>query len=144
MPRIIVIDDEKNICRTVSMVLMGEDYDVETASSAEDGLAQIQADAFDVAILDVQLGGMSGIELLEKLHKFPQAPEVIMMSGHAMLSDAVNATRRKTTRPRQTPTQRPKRRRTTYTHTKNSKPRRRQHHTRFLWHPRRIPRHAQN
>ena len=69
MPRIIVIDDEKNICRTVSMVLMGEDYDVETASSAEDGLAQIQADAFDVAILDVQLGGMSGIELLEKLHK---------------------------------------------------------------------------
>ena len=93
MPRIIVIDDEKNICRTVSMVLMGEDYDVETASSAEDGLAQIQADAFDVAILDVQLGGMSGIELLEKLHKFPQAPEVIMMSGHAMLSDAVNATR---------------------------------------------------
>ncbi len=93
MPRIIVIDDEKNICRTVSMVLTGEDYDVDTAQSAEDGFAQIQAQSYDVAILDVQLGGMSGLELLEKLRKHPKAPEVIMMSGHAMLSDAVNATR---------------------------------------------------
>ncbi len=75
------------------MVLTGEDYDVDTAQSAEDGFAQIQAQSYDVAILDVQLGGMSGLELLEKLRNHPKAPEVIMMSGHAMLSDAVNATR---------------------------------------------------
>lgn len=93
MARIIVIDDEKNICRSVSMVLTGEDYDVDTANSAEEGLEYIRQNNYDAAILDVQLGGMSGIEMLEKLHKFPTPPEVVMMSGHAMLTDAVNATR---------------------------------------------------
>lgn len=91
--KIIVVDDEKNICRTISMVLMGEDYDVETASSAEEGLEMLAEQTFDVALLDVQMTGMSGLEMLERIHQMDAPPEVVMMSGHAMLTDAVNATR---------------------------------------------------
>lgn len=90
---ILVVDDEKNICRTISMVLMGEDYDVETALSAEEGLALLADHSYDVALLDVQMSGMSGLEMLERIHQMEAPPEVIMMSGHAMLTDAVNATR---------------------------------------------------
>lgn len=91
--KILVVDDEKNICRTISMILEGEDYDVETASSAEEGLELLAANTYDVALLDVQMGGMSGLEMLERIHQMDSAPEVVMMSGHAMLTDAVNATR---------------------------------------------------
>ena len=90
---ILVVDDEKNICRTVSMVLQGEDYEVDTASSAEEGLEMLSEHSYDVVLLDVQMSGMSGIEMLERVRQMDGAPEVIMMSGHAMLTDAVNATR---------------------------------------------------
>lgn len=90
---ILVVDDEKNICRTVSMVLEGEDYEVDTASCAEEGLEMINDHAYDVMLVDVQMTGMSGLEMLERVRQLENHPEVIMMSGHAMLTDAVNATR---------------------------------------------------
>ena len=90
---ILVVDDEKNICRTISMVLQGEDYEVDTASSAEEGLEMLAERSYDVLLLDVQMTGMTGLEMLERVHQMDGAPEVVMMSGHAMLTDAVNATR---------------------------------------------------
>lgn len=90
---ILVVDDEKNICRTVSMVLSDEDHEVDTASSAEEGLALLSEHSYDVLILDVQMGGMSGLEMLERLKETEATPEIIMMSGHATLADAVSATR---------------------------------------------------
>ncbi len=93
MTKILVVDDEKNICRTVGMVLTGEDYDVETTQDGQEGLKIIADGDVDVVLLDVQLGNMSGLDMLETIRKAPNAPEIIMMSGHAMLTDAVNATR---------------------------------------------------
>ncbi|MFA5624686.1 MAG: sigma-54 dependent transcriptional regulator [Bradymonadales bacterium] len=90
---ILVVDDEKNIRRSLSMVLQDEDHEVETAESAEEGLRILSEHSFDILILDVQMGGMSGLEMLEHVKAAENAPEVIMMSGHATLSDAVNATR---------------------------------------------------
>ena len=90
---ILVIDDEKNICRTVSMVLRDEDYEVETVQSAEEGLQKLAEHAYDVLLLDVQMGGMSGLEMLEHIREIESAPEIIMMSGHATMTDAVNATK---------------------------------------------------
>lgn len=90
---ILVVDDEKNIRRTLSMVLQDEDHEVECAESAEEGLRVLSEHSFDILILDVQMGGMSGLEMLERVKASENAPEVIMMSGHATLSDAVSATR---------------------------------------------------
>ena len=90
---VLVVDDEKNIRRTVTMVLEGEDYEVEEASSAEEALGMLNERSYDVALLDVQMSGMTGLELLERIRQMDTPPEVIMMSGHAMMTDAVNATR---------------------------------------------------
>ena len=90
---ILVVDDEKNICRTVCMVLQGEDYEVDSAFSAEEGLELLNAHNYDVMLVDVQMTGMSGLEMLEHVRQIEAHPEIIMMSGHAALTDAVNATR---------------------------------------------------
>jgi DNA-binding NtrC family response regulator len=93
---VFIVDDEKNIRRTVRMVLEGEGYGVEEASSGEEALARLPDIGADVMLLDVQLPGISGLEAIERLAKMksidPQ-PTVIMISGHATLADAVRATK---------------------------------------------------
>jgi len=94
-PRVLVIDDEKNIRRTLDLVLRGEGYEVVEAQSAEEAL-QILANPHspvDLAILDVKLPGISGLEALERLRKDEATREVpvIVISGHATVHDAVAA-----------------------------------------------------
>src|SRR5258706_6744701 len=91
---VLIVDDEKNIRRTVRMVLEGEGFAVEEASSGEEALARLPDVGADVMLLDVQLPGISGLETIEKLAtlKVPDPlPTVIMISGHATLADAVRA-----------------------------------------------------
>src|SRR4029077_6645296 len=93
---IFVVDDEKNIRRTVRMVLEGEGFSVEEASSGEEALARLPEVGADVMLLDVQLPGISGLETIERISKLknPEAqPTIIMISGHATLADAVRATK---------------------------------------------------
>ena len=86
---VLVVDDEKNIRRTLRMVLEGEGYAVEECESAEEAIPKV-AEA-DVVLLDVKLPKMSGLEALPKLH--PDETPVIMISGHGTLDDAVQATK---------------------------------------------------
>ncbi|HVZ73886.1 MAG TPA: sigma-54 dependent transcriptional regulator [Polyangia bacterium] len=91
---ILIVDDEKNIRRTVRMVLEGEGFAVEEASSGEEALARLPDVGADVMLLDVQLPGISGLDTIERLAnlKMPEPlPTVIMISGHATLADAVRA-----------------------------------------------------
>jgi CheY-like chemotaxis protein len=64
---ILIVDDEKNIRRTVRMVLEGEGFGVEEASSGEEALARLPDVGADVMLLDVQLPGISGLETIERL-----------------------------------------------------------------------------
>jgi DNA-binding NtrC family response regulator len=105
---VLIVDDEKNIRRTVRMVLEGEGFGVEEASSGEEALARLPDVGADVMLLDVQLPGMSGLEVLDRLRAQGPAtttttaapavrgsealpPTVVMISGHATLADAVRA-----------------------------------------------------
>jgi two-component system, NtrC family, nitrogen regulation response regulator NtrX len=91
---ILIVDDEKNIRRTVRMVLEGEGFAVEEASSGEEALARLPDVGADVMLLDVQLPGISGLDTIERVAKLKMAdplPTVIMISGHATLADAVRA-----------------------------------------------------
>src|SRR5215204_5019608 len=95
---VLIVDDEKNIRRTVRMVLEGEGWSVEEASSGEEALARLPDIDPDIVLLDVQLTGISGHEVLESIRKLPvidadNQPTVIMVSGHGTLSDAVRATK---------------------------------------------------
>src|SRR5882672_9803634 len=91
---VLIVDDEKNIRRTVRMVLEGEGFAVEEASSGEEALARLPDVGADVMLLDVQLPGISGLETIERASKLKAPdplPTVIMISGHATLADAVRA-----------------------------------------------------
>jgi DNA-binding NtrC family response regulator len=93
---VLIVDDEKNIRRTVRMVLEGEGWSVEEASSGEEALARLPDIDPDIVLLDVQLTGISGHEVLEGINKLAgldSLPTVIMVSGHGTLSDAVRATK---------------------------------------------------
>jgi DNA-binding NtrC family response regulator len=110
-PVILVVDDEKNIRRTLRMVLESEGYSVEEAGSAEEALARLDGGGFDAVLLDVKLPGASGIEALSRAlavpmigeasgasrgswpEALPRALPVIMISGHATIEDAVRATK---------------------------------------------------
>ena len=101
---VLIVDDEKNIRRTVRMVLEGEGFAVEEASSSEEALARLPDIGADLMLLDVQLPGISGLETLERLPAAMGAapggngpgsdtpvPTVVMISGHATLANAVSA-----------------------------------------------------
>ena len=100
---VLVVDDEKNIRRTLRMVLEGEGAVVHEAETGEAALERLRAGSEgraelpNVVVMDVLLGGMTGIEVLEKFAHLgedgrPPVP-VIMISGHASVADAVRATR---------------------------------------------------
>ena len=94
-PRILVVDDEKNIRRTLDLVLSGEGYRVVEAPSAEDALAILANpdSPVDLAIFDLKLPGISGLEALERIKKDDATKQVpvIVISGHATVQDAVQA-----------------------------------------------------
>jgi DNA-binding NtrC family response regulator len=90
---ILICDDEKNIRRTLGMVLEGLGHRVQEAGSAEDALALLEGEEFDLAILDVRLPKLSGIEALQRIRAKPELAglPVIMISGHASLAEAVHS-----------------------------------------------------
>ncbi|AKV02353.1 Response regulator of zinc sigma-54-dependent two-component system [Labilithrix luteola] len=92
---ILVVDDEKNIRRTLQLVLEGEGYHVLGADSAEMALEILARPntPVDLAIFDVKLPQMSGLEALERLRKEEATRDlpIIVISGHATVNEAVNA-----------------------------------------------------
>ncbi len=91
--RILVVDDETGILKTLSDVLQDEGFEVFTAESGEEALRVFPDVAPDVTLLDVWLSGMDGIEVLKKIREqVPDGP-VIMMSGHGTIETAVRATK---------------------------------------------------
>lgn len=89
--RILIIDDEKNIRKSLTMILESEGYSVESVESGEEGLSLVEKEAFDLAILDVWLPGMDGIRVLQKLKEINPELMVVVISGHANVQTAVDA-----------------------------------------------------
>jgi two-component system nitrogen regulation response regulator NtrX len=90
---ILICDDEKNIRRTLGMVLEGLGHRVHEAGSAEEALALLDTEEIELAILDVRLPKLSGIEALQRIRAKPELVglPVIMISGHASLAEAVHS-----------------------------------------------------
>ena len=91
---ILVVDDEPSILSSVTRALSLEGYDVEVAGSAEIALEKVGGQSFDAILLDVQLPGIDGLQLLDELSKREVSIPVIMMSGHGTIEVAMEAIRR--------------------------------------------------
>ena len=90
---LLIVDDEGNIRRMLRALLESEGYGVREAGSAEEALEALRDAPPEVVLLDLMLPGMSGLEALPEMMETAPGVPVVMMSGHATLSDAVRATR---------------------------------------------------
>src|SRR5438270_397004 len=91
MKRILIVDDEQNIGRSLKLILEREGYAVSTCCSVAEARAwPYRVDAY---LLDVRLPDGSGIDLLRELRQRDVDAPAIMISGHGTIADAVEATR---------------------------------------------------
>lgn len=91
--RVLIVDDEANIRSSVRALLESEGYSVQEAGTAEAALVDVDEAPPEAVLLDLALPGMNGLEALAQLRERAPSLPVVMMSGRASLSDAVEATR---------------------------------------------------
>lgn len=89
--RILIIDDDENILKVLQTILEDEGYIVETAETAKKGVAKSQKDFFNLALIDVRLPDMEGIDLLTKLPETKPKMRKIIVTGYPTLQNAVAA-----------------------------------------------------
>jgi DNA-binding NtrC family response regulator len=91
LPPVLVVDDEKNMRLSLKTVLTDEGYNVRTVESAEEALSTLGHEDFLMVITDARLGGMSGYELIGKIHtRWPDLP-ILMITAYATPKLAVEA-----------------------------------------------------
>lgn len=90
MPRILIIDDEASIRRTLREILEYEKFKVDDAPNGSEGIALAKEQDFDVILCDIKMPDMDGIETLEVLKQVTESP-VVMISGHGTIETAVEA-----------------------------------------------------
>lgn len=88
--RVLIVDDEEEFVQTLSERLTIRDYDVTTSLSGEDAIEKVKHYNFDVIILDVLMPDKDGIETLREIKSIKPLSEVIMLTGHATVSSAVD------------------------------------------------------
>ena len=91
--RILVIDDEAEIRRSLRMILEYEGYEVAEAGSGPEGVALAEKEAPDLVFLDVKMPGMDGLEALQRIRAQNDTLPVVIISGHGTVSTAVEATK---------------------------------------------------
>jgi two-component system, OmpR family, response regulator len=87
--RVLIIDDEPDFLETIVKRLMKRGMDAKGVPSGEDALDIIQNESFDVAILDMRMPGMDGIETLKEIKRKSPLTEVIMLTGHASVESGM-------------------------------------------------------
>ena len=92
-PHIIIVDDEPNIGLSLRLILEGEGYGVTICDSAAAFDSQRRRGRADLYLLDVRLPDGNGIDILRSLAHADDPTPVVMISGHATIRDAVDATR---------------------------------------------------
>ncbi len=90
--RILVIDDEQGIRAALGQLLEFEGYEVHTIPNATDGITEYQKWKPHLVFLDVKMAGMDGMEALKKIRELDPTATVVMISGHATIRTAVEAT----------------------------------------------------
>jgi two-component system, OmpR family, KDP operon response regulator KdpE len=77
-PRVLVVDDEPEVLRTLRLVLAGNGYEVITAESGEDALAELAHRLPDVIVLDLMLPGIGGLEVLRQVRERSTVPVIVL------------------------------------------------------------------
>jgi DNA-binding NtrC family response regulator len=93
MKSILIIDDEREICESIKMILEYEGYNVSFSTSAIEGLKFFSSNPYSAILLDIQMPEMNGFEVLKKIRESNTSISVIIISAHGSVENAVKATR---------------------------------------------------
>jgi DNA-binding NtrC family response regulator len=88
-PRILVVDDELNICQSCTKILTKMDFDVSYALNGYDALKMMEVQPFDVILTDLKMSSLGGMEVLRRVKDAYTDTLVIVMTGYASVSSAV-------------------------------------------------------
>ncbi len=91
--KILIVDDEANLLKTLSDILQKNGYEVSVARNARAALETLGKGAFDIALLDVRMPHMDGVELLERIKEKHHGLEVIVMTAYGTIETAIRSTK---------------------------------------------------
>ncbi len=94
MPKILIVDDEKAIRKTLSEILTFEGYEIDEAGDGEEGMKKFADRNYDLVLCDVKMPKMDGIEFLEKARQINPDTPIIIISGHGNIDTAVEAVKK--------------------------------------------------
>ncbi|MBK8515520.1 MAG: sigma-54-dependent Fis family transcriptional regulator [Saprospiraceae bacterium] len=94
MAKILIVDDDKSIRKTLRDILEFEKYDIEEAVDGVECIVKIKQSSYDVIILDVKMPRMDGMEAIEKIQNISPDTPVVMISGHGNIDTAVEAVKK--------------------------------------------------
>ncbi len=92
--QLLIVDDETDFRETAVSYFKRQNYRVQSAASAEDALQTLRNSTFDVAVIDLHMPGMNGLDLLERLREEDPQLQVVMLTGGASVESAVEAMKR--------------------------------------------------
>ena len=89
--RLLIVEDEDTLCKSLQRVFLKEGYEVDRADSAESAFKLLERNSYDLIITDIILPGISGIELMTKYRGANPTQKVIIITAYASLTTAVEA-----------------------------------------------------
>jgi DNA-binding NtrC family response regulator len=91
--KLLLVDDEVKFLESISQRLALKNFDVTTAATGQEAIESAEKGFFDVAVVDFQMPGMDGVQVLNALKERHKYIEIIMLTGHATVDSAVEATK---------------------------------------------------
>jgi DNA-binding NtrC family response regulator len=89
--KILVVDDELTVCKSIRQALVRDEYDVDMALSGEEALRKEAEKRYDVLIVDLMMPGLSGMDLLKSLKAQDPKAKIIMVTGYPTMKNTIQA-----------------------------------------------------
>ena len=89
--RIIIVDDDENIRTTMKTILEDEGYIVDLATTGNEAIEMTKEKAYNIALLDIRLPDMEGVELLKRIKNIVPRTRKIMVTGYPSMQNAISA-----------------------------------------------------
>ncbi|MDD5217490.1 MAG: response regulator [Candidatus Omnitrophica bacterium] len=87
--KILMIDDDADLCEEISEILLGKGYAVETVCDGLEGWRAIQKDGYDVILLDIKIPRMNGIDILKKIREKKIKTKVMLLSASPVIDKSL-------------------------------------------------------
>jgi len=84
MTKILIVDDDKNFCTSMTDILEAKGYEVESENSGETAIAKVKEKSFDVILMDIKMPAMNGVEAFKQIKKISPKTAVIMVTAYSL------------------------------------------------------------